>query len=609
MPKPQSRQSSLARTLQPPPQPYLQEPSFNNSELQVEEGLRPISEEDDDGYDSAAAMQEHMEALIAEWTIGARLGRAFNRIFSSLTSPVVSIFGRTLGALGDAISRTLAGLGYLLGTVLFAPYRWVSSIRSSTYRTLVRYITAALGLYVAWWILKSGVLNHLPSLPSLPTYDAPYQPPASVPPADLDAFAARLMRLENAFASLSMDTVQIREGVRVHGNQLGALENQVQRESSRATDADNKFASTNQGLRAIRQELRTLHSQVEAQQKEAAKHHRDDPARDDEARALLRKLEERIGTVEGGVKEALELGKNVQAHPSLPGGGILDWWGNLASGKTSSLTIKSSDGKDVTGLIGHLVDSAMSKASKDTLARPDFAMYSSGATVLPSLTSETYEIRPQGVVSNVLGFVTGSGFAVGRPPVTALHHDINNGHCWPFPGSQGQLGVMLSHPVHISDVTIDHVPREVATDMRTAPRHMELWGLIEGQDNLAKFVEWKTRRREEMRVQAELAGDADATAEQMVLPEEEHYPTTLPRAVPYMRIAGFAYNIYAPQHIQTFTVPQEVQDLGIDFGVVVLVVRSNWGRDEFTCLYRLRVHGERLGGIPEPLPADAPEMS
>jgi len=271
---------------------------------------------------------------------------------------------------------------------------------------------------------------------------------------------------------------------------------------------------------------------------------------------------------------------------------------NLASGKTA-VTIKSTDGHDVSGLINQLVESAVTKASRDGLARPDYAMYSSGASVVPSLTSLTYEIKPRGITNQVLNLFTGQGTAVGRPPVTALHHENHNGHCWPFPGSEGQLGVMLAYPLRISDVTIDHVSRDVATDMRSAPRQMELWGLVEGMENIAKFKTWneqRAARSEEARLAAELSGEAYV--------DDEVYPETLPRTAPYMRIANFTYNAHSPKEIQTFPVPQDIQDLDMDFGIVVLLVKSNWGREEFTCLYRLRVHGERLDGMPDLLPED-----
>jgi len=82
--------------------------------------------------------------------------------------------------------------------------------------------------------------------------------------------------------------------------------------------------------------------------------------------------------------------------------------------------------------------------------------------------------------------------------------------------------------------------------------------------------------------------------------EEEGYPKTLPKSPQYIRIASFRYDIHAPNNVQTFPVLQEVRDLGVDFGVVALRVKNNWGRKEFTCLYRLRVHGQSLEEMPPP---------
>jgi SUN domain-containing protein 1/2 len=47
-------------------------------------------------------------------------------------------------------------------------------------------------------------------------------------------------------------------------------------------------------------------------------------------------------------------------------------------------------------------------------------------------------------------------------------------------------------------------------------------------------------------------------------------------------------------HIQTFPIDAEIRSLGIDFGLVVLMVKNNWGMDKYTCLYRVRVHGQRM---------------
>jgi SUN domain-containing protein 1/2 len=82
--------------------------------------------------------------------------------------------------------------------------------------------------------------------------------------------------------------------------------------------------------------------------------------------------------------------------------------------------------------------------------------------------------------------------------------------------------------------------------------------------------------------------------------EAEEYPRTLPKSPLYIRLASFSYNIHAPSNIQTFPISQEIRDLGVDFGIVVLRVKSNWGMPDYSCLYRMRVHGQRMGETPLP---------
>jgi SUN domain-containing protein 1/2 len=144
---------------------------------------------------------------------------------------------------------------------------------------------------------------------------------------------------------------------------------------------------------------------------------------------------------------------------------------------------------------------------------------------------------------------------------------------------------MLVAPVYVEEITIDHIAKEVAFDMRSAPRTMEVWGMVEGKDNIERVKEWKTARaaRKELGLEDEVA--------------EIEYPSTLPKTPEYIRLARFTYDIHAPNNVQTFPVDPEIRDLGVDFGIVVLRVLDNWGRDDFTCLYRFRVHGQRMGEI------------
>lgn len=263
------------------------------------------------------------------------------------------------------------------------------------------------------------------------------------------------------------------------------------------------------------------------------------------------------------------------------------WWNKLGTGSSSGITIKTGDGQDVTTLVEHLVErSVVHHTQKDDLARVDFALNSAGAGVIPSLTSPTYNVQPKAF----FGFISGAA-RYARSPVNALNHETQVGYCWPFFGSQGQLGVQLVDRVFITDVTVDHIAKEVAHNMRTAPRQMEVWGLLEGKDNWEKYAEYESER-------------AQAREEGADIPEDPEYPSDLPRSrnVRYVPITSFMYDIHASNNVQTFPVYQDIQDLGLDFGVVVLVVKSNWGSKDLTCLYRFRVHGNRAQELPAPDP-------
>ncbi|KAG7089516.1 hypothetical protein E1B28_011192 [Marasmius oreades] len=255
------------------------------------------------------------------------------------------------------------------------------------------------------------------------------------------------------------------------------------------------------------------------------------------------------------------------------------------------MTIKASDGQDVTSLIGNLVENAVSSLSnKDVLSRADFALHSAGARTVPRLTSPTYELRTPSKSWQLLGFLgSGNGVAIGRPPVTALHHEVHNGYCWPFAGAQGTLGVNLIQPTLINTISIDHVAREVATDVRSAPRNMQVWGMIDGKDNFEKakqiVAERERRRQEAIERGEEVPGDVGFGVPGWLSRREEGL---------FVRIAEFSYDVRSEKTVQTFTVYDDVRESGLDFGTVVLRIRDNWGQEAFTCLYRFRVHGKLL---------------
>lgn len=147
---------------------------------------------------------------------------------------------------------------------------------------------------------------------------------------------------------------------------------------------------------------------------------------------------------------------------------------NVNSGKPvsqPSITFKSSKGEDVTQALHAIVDAALLKYSKDMLGMADYALLSAGARVIPAGTSETLVLKRPSVVGKIL---RGDRPITGRPATTALEADTAVGSCWPFEGSSGTLGISLARPVNIKAVTVEHAAKELALDVSSAPRDIEV---------------------------------------------------------------------------------------------------------------------------------------
>ena len=61
----------------------------------------------------------------------------------------------------------------------------------------------------------------------------------------------------------------------------------------------------------------------------------------------------------------------------------------------------------------------------------------------------------------------------------------------------------------------------------------------------------------------------------------------------WVRVARGRYDIHAP-HVQTVKLGADFKELGVPVKEMSFRVRSNWGRKDYTCLYRVRMIGEEV---------------
>ncbi|ORY03781.1 hypothetical protein K493DRAFT_167314, partial [Basidiobolus meristosporus CBS 931.73] len=205
-------------------------------------------------------------------------------------------------------------------------------------------------------------------------------------------------------------------------------------------------------------------------------------------------------------------------------------------------------------------EGALAKYSADTLGLPDFALYSGGGRVIPSLTSATYHVPSNSYVGRLVARVFNLDvLGSGNPPTIALTPDIHLGRCWPFPGAQGNLTVLLSRNIIPTEFSVEHVPRSVAIDVGSAPRKLAVYGLYEKTGD----------------VEDEISGETVEHEGKLYI---QHF------------LSSYEYDVNNPRNVQTFSVQAHTTTTR-PVRIVQLRVLSNYGQETYTCLYRFRVHG------------------
>ncbi|KAK6335399.1 hypothetical protein TWF696_002178 [Orbilia brochopaga] len=214
-----------------------------------------------------------------------------------------------------------------------------------------------------------------------------------------------------------------------------------------------------------------------------------------------------------------------------------------------------------------LIQAALHQYSATVLRKPDYALFARGSLIDPRLTSSTFD--PYGKPGL---FGTFSTFLRSGPnePAHVLTESTNVGDCWSFPQASGQVSILLAEDIHPTDVTIDHVPRGISGDDSSAPREVEFWVRIE--DDIVRGQ----------------VGKAAAVA----IGDITDNPSTRQYLINgYVRVASFVYDVNSQYPTQTFELPVNLQKLGVAVRSVSFRVLSNWGNEEYTSIYRLRVHG------------------
>ncbi|KAM4624539.1 SUN domain-containing protein 1 [Polymixia lowei] len=186
--------------------------------------------------------------------------------------------------------------------------------------------------------------------------------------------------------------------------------------------------------------------------------------------------------------------------------------------------------------VQQIVRNALRFYSQDRTGLADYALESGGGSILSTRCSETYGTRT--ALLSLFGLPL---WYFSQSPRVVIQPDVHPGNCWAFKGSNGYLVIRLSMKVIPTAFSLEHMPKALSPSgtLLSAPRDFTVYGLDDDSQENGKLLGSYTYEQD---------GEA----------------------------------------LQTYPVSEENDS---DYQIIEVRVLSNWGHQEYTCMYRFRVHG------------------
>jgi hypothetical protein len=178
----------------------------------------------------------------------------------------------------------------------------------------------------------------------------------------------------------------------------------------------------------------------------------------------------------------------------------------------------------------------------DKTAAADFASESVGGSILFTQCTENYDDHSK--------WFTVFNWPVKRltvSPRVVIQNSVEPGNCWSFKGHTADLFIKLAAKITPQSFTIEHIPKELSItgNINSAPRNFSIYGY---------------HSKDEISVDKSIL------------------------------LGHYSYDSEVDKPIQLFNVQYPYNERGIS--VIEVKITSNSGNPDFTCLYKVRVHGK-----------------
>ncbi|KZP00522.1 hypothetical protein CALVIDRAFT_533524 [Calocera viscosa TUFC12733] len=241
----------------------------------------------------------------------------------------------------------------------------------------------------------------------------------------------------------------------------------------------------------------------------------------------------------------------------------------LAEAKRAEKAAKSATVNGSGGSVNsNLVDARLAQLGYNTILRTDHALFEYGSGIAPQFTSPQYDVFAPTTNKPRLSGLFGKPAPLGPDASAVIMPFLDPGHCWAFKGDAGSIGIRLHRFIYVDEIVLEIPPQPMLDQPDTTPKQFDVWGYVEG-GNSAKQQEYlKTH-------------------------PSANTPTPPHNDPKFLHLGSFEYDDQG-NAIQSFILDASPSEHNIDFGLLVFTFSSNYG-GEYTCLYRIRVHGEPSG--------------